>query len=43
MMSLLRLAGERPEDFLDEDYDSRKAELQAARLDLSEQVFEYWK
>lgn len=43
MMSLLRLAGEGPEDFLDEDYDSRKAELQAASLDLSDQVFEYWK
>ncbi|MFF4369494.1 ATP-dependent endonuclease [Streptomyces sp. NPDC001594] len=43
MMSLLRLAGERPGDFLDEDYDSRKAELQAASLDLSDQVFEYWK
>ncbi|MCL8015852.1 ATP-binding protein [Streptomyces sp. AS02] len=43
MMSLLRLADEGPEDFLDEDYDSRKAELQAASLDLSDQVFEYWK
>ncbi|MEU9158098.1 AAA family ATPase [Streptomyces sp. NPDC048417] len=43
MMSLLRLAGEGPDDFLDEDYASRKAELQAASLDLSAQVFEYWK
>ncbi|GAA2417456.1 AAA family ATPase [Streptomyces mauvecolor] len=43
MMSLLRLAGEGPADFLDEDYDSRKAELQAASLDLSDQVFAYWK
>ncbi|MEV2235427.1 AAA family ATPase [Streptomyces phaeochromogenes] len=43
MLSLLRLAGEGPQDFLDEDYDSRKAELQAASLDLSDQVFEYWK
>ncbi|MGW4781536.1 AAA family ATPase [Streptomyces filamentosus] len=43
MMSLLRLAGEGPEDFLDEDYASRKAELQAASLDLSAQVFQYWK
>lgn len=43
MMSLLRLAGEGPGDFLDEDYDSRKAELQAASLDLSDQVFKYWK
>ncbi|MFD5000061.1 AAA family ATPase [Streptomyces buecherae] len=43
MMSLLRLAGEGPDDFLDEDYSSRKAELQAASLDLSAQVFQYWK
>jgi energy-coupling factor transporter ATP-binding protein EcfA2 len=43
MLSLLRLAGEGPQDFLDEDYDSRKAELQAASLDLSDQVFKYWK
>ncbi len=43
MMSLLRLAGEGPDDFLDEDYASRKAELQAASLGLSAQVFEYWK
>ncbi|MCX5136466.1 hypothetical protein OOK06_30820 [Streptomyces sp. NBC_00340] len=41
MMSLLRLAGEGPDDFLDEDYASRKAELQAASLDLSAQVFEW--
>ncbi|MFZ3491750.1 AAA family ATPase [Streptomyces sp. 5.8] len=43
MLSLLRIAGEGPQDFLDDDYDSRKAELQAASMDLSEQVFEYWK
>ncbi|MFD5084252.1 AAA family ATPase [Kitasatospora sp. NPDC058406] len=43
MLSLLRLAGEKPGDLLDEDYDSRKAELQAASMDLSQQVFEYWK
>ncbi|MEU6653357.1 AAA family ATPase [Streptomyces sp. NPDC046900] len=43
ILSLLRLAGEGPEDFLDEDYDSRKAELQAASMELSDQVFEYWK
>ncbi|MCT6782335.1 ATP-binding protein [Streptomyces sp. CS7] len=43
MMSLLRLAGEGPADFLDEDYASRKAELQAASLGLSAQVFQYWK
>ncbi|MFJ1581909.1 AAA family ATPase [Streptomyces sp. NPDC088197] len=43
MLALLRTAGEDPADFLDEDYDSRKAELQAASLELSTQVFEYWK
>jgi predicted ATP-dependent endonuclease of OLD family len=43
MLALLRLAGEGPADFLDDDYDSRKAELQAASMDLSQQVFEYWK
>ena len=41
--SLLEYAGERPEDFLDENYDSRKAELQAAAADLTAKVFEYWK
>lgn len=43
ILSLLSLAGEDPEDFLEEEYDSRKAELQAASMDLSRQVFEYWK
>ncbi|MFJ7416411.1 AAA family ATPase [Streptomyces sp. NPDC098077] len=43
ILSLLRLAGEGPEDFLDENYVSRKAELQAASMELSDQVFEYWK
>lgn len=43
MLSLLALAGEDPKNLLDEDYDSRKAELQAASVDLSERVFEYWK
>lgn len=43
MVSLLEHAGEAPGDFLDEDYDSRKAELQAASTDLSRQVFKYWK
>lgn len=43
MLSLLSLAGEGPEDFLEEEYDSRKAELQAASIELSQQVFEYWK
>lgn len=44
ILALLRLAsGIGPQDFLDEDYSSRKAELQAASLDLSRQVFRYWK
>ena len=43
MLSLLSLAGEGPRDFLEEEYDSRKAELQAASMELSQQVFEYWK
>lgn len=43
ILSLLKLAGEGPDDFLDENYVSRKAELQAASMELSDQVFEYWK
>lgn len=43
VISLLAHAGESPKDFLDTDYDSRKAELQAASTDLSRQVFKYWK
>ena len=43
VVALLRHAGEEPEDFLDEDYDSRKAELQAASVDLSRHAFSYWK
>jgi energy-coupling factor transporter ATP-binding protein EcfA2 len=43
VVALLAHAGESPEDFMDADYDSRKAELQAASTDLSHQVFEYWR
>lgn len=43
VVSLLAHAGETPGDFLDENYDSRKAELQSASIDLSRQVFKYWK
>jgi energy-coupling factor transporter ATP-binding protein EcfA2 len=43
VMALLAHAGNAPEDFLDEDYDSRKAELQATSADLSRRVFEYWR
>lgn len=42
VIALLAHAGEAPKDFLDENYDSRKAELQAASLDLSKHAFEYW-
>lgn len=43
VVALLQHAGETPSDFMDADYNSRKAELQAASGDLSRQVFEYWK
>lgn len=43
VVSLLARAGEEPKDFLDDDYDSRKAELQAASSDLTRHVFDYWK
>jgi energy-coupling factor transporter ATP-binding protein EcfA2 len=43
VVSLLAHAGETPDDFLDAQYDSRKAELQAVSSDLSRQVFKYWK
>lgn len=43
VLALLAHAGEEPADFLDDDYVSRKAELQAASSDLSRRVFEYWR
>lgn len=43
VVSLLARAGEEPDDFLDENYNSRKAELQAASADLSRHAFQYWK
>jgi energy-coupling factor transporter ATP-binding protein EcfA2 len=43
VIALLAHAGEAPKDFLDENYDSRKAELQAASVDLSRHAFEYWR
>ncbi len=43
VVALLAYAGEEPKDFLDENYDARKAELQAASLDLSRKVFDYWR
>lgn len=43
VVSLLQHAGVAPKDFLDTNYDSRKAELQAAAGDLSAEVFNYWR
>lgn len=43
VLALLDYANEAPGDFLDDDFDSRKAELQAAGSDLTQKVFEYWK
>ena len=43
VVSLLAHAGVEPDDFLDTNYDSRKAELQAAASELSDEVFKYWK
>ncbi|WP_028183422.1 AAA family ATPase [Salinispora arenicola] len=43
MISLLSLAGQEPKSFLDEEYVTRKAELQAASSDLTRQVMKYWK
>lgn len=43
VLALLDYANETPGDFLDEDFDSRKAELQAAGSDLSQKVFDYWR
>jgi len=43
VVSLLAHAGVAPKDFLDTNYDSRKAELQAAAVDLSREVFKYWR
>lgn len=43
VLALLTFAGESPQDFMEEDYVSRNAELQSASADLSDRVFEYWK
>lgn len=43
VVALLAYAGNEPKDFLDEDYDSRKAELQSTSGDLSRRAFEYWR
>lgn len=43
VLALLAHAGESPENFMEADYNSRKAELQAASADLSRSAFEYWR
>lgn len=43
VVALLKHAGKQPADFLEDNYDSRKAELQAAGSSLGRQVFKYWK
>lgn len=43
MIALLALAGQEPKSFLDEEYVTRKAELQAASTDLTQQVTTYWR
>lgn len=43
VIALLAHAGEAPQNFMEADYNSRKAELQAASADLSRSAFEYWR
>lgn len=41
--ALLSYANTTPADFLGNDYNARKAELQASALGLTQKVFEYWR
>jgi len=41
--SLLRLAETSPEDLSGDEYEDRKAELEAVGNDLTQQVFKYWR
>jgi len=41
--ALLTLAGTDIDQLTDEDYELRKGELEAVQIDLTNQVFEYWK
>ncbi|MCK2214065.1 ATP-binding protein [Actinomadura sp. ATCC 31491] len=41
-LSLLRLAGVESEEFTEDSYESRKAALEAAANELTDQLFEYW-
>ncbi|MBV8194925.1 MAG: AAA family ATPase [Candidatus Dormibacteraeota bacterium] len=42
VLALLAYAEAKPQDFLGDNYDQRKAELQASALDLTHKVFTYW-
>lgn len=41
-LSLIRLSGVKPAEFLDAKYEARKAVLEAAANELTDEVFEYW-
>lgn len=41
--ALLSLAGTTPQQLSEEDYELRRGELEAVQIDLTRQVFEYWK
>ncbi|WP_240912521.1 AAA family ATPase [Lysobacter sp. HDW10] len=41
--ALVALAGTTPEQLSSDDYEDRRAELEAVSIDLTRQVFEYWK
>ncbi|QFZ18508.1 ATP-dependent nuclease [Saccharothrix syringae] len=41
-LSLLRLAGVESEEFTEDSYESRKAALEAAANELTDQLFDYW-
>jgi hypothetical protein len=43
VLTLLENAGEEPADFLDDNYESRKAELQAAASELTQNVSKCWR
>jgi predicted ATPase len=41
-LALLRLAGVSPDDFTEENYEARRAELEAAASAITQEVFEFW-
>ena len=41
-LAFLRLAGVDAEEFVEEDYETRKAALEAAAVQITDEVFEYW-